>query len=127
CAARGSRAPHRDSQRAGRVEARAGLARGRRRTGARLIGIGIPAETLAVFLDTARGRIDEALERYLPVPPECPEIVGQAMRYSLFAGGKRLRPILTLAAADAVARTDRAPASAAQVPAMDAALPAACA
>jgi len=87
----------------------------------------IPVETLAVFLDTARGRIDEALERYLPVPPECPEIVGQAMRYSLFAGGKRLRPILTLAAADAVARNDRTPASTAQVPAMDAALPAACA
>ena len=63
-----------------------------------------PADTLAVFLDTARARIDEALERYLPMPPECPDIVSKAMRYSVFAGGKRLRPILTLAAADAVVR-----------------------
>ena len=87
----------------------------------------VPAQTLAVFLDTARGRIDDALERYLPVPPECPEIVGQAMRYSVFAGGKRLRPILTLAAADAVAQADRACAGTAPIQAMDAALPAACA
>ena len=87
----------------------------------------VPAETLAVFLDTARGRIDDALERYLPMPPECPEIVSQAMRYSVFAGGKRLRPILTLAAADAVARADPAGAATAQIPAIDAALPAACA
>ena len=87
----------------------------------------IPAETLAVFLDTARSRVDEALERYLPVPPECPEIVGQAMRYSVFAGGKRLRPILTLAAADAVAQADRARPVTALIPAVDAALPAACA
>jgi len=87
----------------------------------------IPAETLAIFLDTARSRVDEALERYLPVPPECPEIVGQAMRYSVFAGGKRLRPILTLAAADAVAQADRARPVTALIPAVDAALPAACA
>ena len=87
----------------------------------------IPAETLAVFLDTARGRIDDALERYLPAPPQCPEIVGQAMRYSVFAGGKRLRPILTLATADAVERSNRACTVPAQIPAVDAALPAACA
>ena len=77
-----------------------------------------PTETLAVFLDTARAWIDEALERYLPTPPACPDIVSEAMRYSVFAGGKRLRPILTLAAADAVAGTDVA---------RDIALPAACA
>ena len=87
----------------------------------------VAAETLAVFLDTARGRIDDALERYLAVPPECPEIVGQAMRYSVFAGGKRLRPILTLATADAVERSNRACTVPAQIPAVDAALPAACA
>ena len=46
------------------------------------------------------------------------------MRYSVFAGGKRLRPMLTLAAADAVARVDAAPAAPARV---DLALPAACA
>jgi geranylgeranyl pyrophosphate synthase len=45
------------------------------------------------------------------------------MRYSVFAGGKRLRPVLTLAAADAVARADRQPGD----DAFDLALPAACA
>jgi len=45
------------------------------------------------------------------------------MRYSVFAGGKRLRPVLTLAAADAVARVDGQPAGIA----FDLALPAACA
>src|SRR6188508_3456135 len=48
--------------------------------------------------------IDDALERCLPKPPESPQIIAEAMRYSVFAGGKRLRPVLTLAAADAVAR-----------------------
>jgi geranylgeranyl diphosphate synthase type II len=56
------------------------------------------------FLGSARARIDEALERYLPAPPACPPLISEAMRYSLFAGGKRLRPSLTLAAADAVSR-----------------------
>ena len=59
---------------------------------------------LDVFLSAARARVDEALERSLPRPPACPAIISDAMRYSLFAGGKRLRPCLTLAAADAVAR-----------------------
>jgi geranylgeranyl diphosphate synthase type II len=48
--------------------------------------------------------VDEALERYLPKPPACPPLVSEAVRYSVFAGGKRVRPLLTLAAADAVAR-----------------------
>ncbi len=79
-----------------------------------------PAETLAAFLDTGRPRIEKALERYLPTPPACPDIVSDAMRYSVFAGGKRLRPILTLAAADAVVRAEGAQG-------VVAALPAACA
>jgi geranylgeranyl diphosphate synthase, type II len=59
---------------------------------------------LAAFLDAARADIDRALDRYLPMPPRSPAVISEAMRYSVFAGGKRLRPILTLAAADAVAR-----------------------
>ncbi len=47
--------------------------------------------------------IDRALERYLPAAGDCPALIVEAMRYSLFAGGKRLRPILTLAAAETVA------------------------
>jgi geranylgeranyl diphosphate synthase type II len=75
----------------------------------------VTADPLAAFLTAARARVDAALERVLPSPPACPAIVSQAMRYSVFAGGKRLRPILTLAAAAAIDGTS------------DAALPAACA
>ena len=53
-------------------------------------------------LQTRRAEIDAALEAALPIPPACPPLIAEAMRYSLFAGGKRLRPILTLAAAEAV-------------------------
>ncbi len=60
------------------------------------------AESLAAFLDAARARVDAALEACLPRPPACPSLVSEAMRYSVFAGGKRLRPVLALAAADAV-------------------------
>jgi geranylgeranyl diphosphate synthase type II len=58
---------------------------------------------LAAWLEARRADVDAALERYLPAAPACPPRVGEAMRYSLFAGGKRLRPMLALAAAEAVA------------------------
>jgi geranylgeranyl diphosphate synthase type II len=58
---------------------------------------------LAAYLQARRGQIEAALDGYLPRPPACPAIVSEAMRYSLLAGGKRLRPILTLATAEAVA------------------------
>jgi geranylgeranyl pyrophosphate synthase len=64
----------------------------------------VVSEPLASFLASARTLVDDALERWLPKPPPCPAIVSDAMRYSVFAGGKRLRPALVLAAADAVAR-----------------------
>ena len=63
----------------------------------------MPPASLGAFLDAARAQVDEALELFLPRPPDCPAIVSEAMRYSVFAGGKRLRPSLTLAAADAIA------------------------
>jgi geranylgeranyl diphosphate synthase type II len=59
---------------------------------------------LAEFLGRVRAEVDEALDRYLPVSPGCPAIISEAMRYSVFAGGKRLRPILAIAAAETVAR-----------------------
>ena len=80
----------------------------------------VRSSTLATFLVDTRTHVDAALERYLPKPPQCPPVLSDAMRYSLLAGGKRLRPILVIAAADAVARHTR-------VPALDMALPAACA
>lgn len=62
-----------------------------------------PARDLQAYLRARRARIDEALERFLPASPACPPVVSDAMRYSLFAGGKRLRPVLALASAEAVA------------------------
>src|SRR5436309_5377574 len=67
----------------------------------------------------ARVQVDEALDRWLPKPPACPGVVSEAMRYSVFAGGKRLRPVLALAAAEAVA--------AHEARAVSLALPSACA
>jgi geranylgeranyl diphosphate synthase type II len=46
--------------------------------------------------------VDEALDRYLPGDTELPHSVHKAMRYSVFAGGKRVRPILLLASCQAV-------------------------
>lgn len=45
--------------------------------------------------------VDKALDAYLPRATARPATIHKAMRYSLFAGGKRMRPILTLAAAEA--------------------------
>jgi geranylgeranyl diphosphate synthase type II len=59
--------------------------------------------------------IDRALDRYLGKSLSCPEELGEAMRYSVFAGGKRLRPLLVLMATDACGG------------ALDSGLPAACA
>ena len=58
-------------------------------------------EALKDYLERQRARVDRALERFLPSPPECPPLVSEAMRYSVFAGGKRFRPVLALASADA--------------------------
>ena len=86
------------------------------------------AATLSDFVERVRARVDVFLERELPSPPACPPLLSEAMRYSVFAGGKRLRPVLTFAAADAVARgRTRATATLPSFPPLDAALPAAAA
>lgn len=46
--------------------------------------------------------IESALDRYLPAAKTLPTTLHEAMRYSVFAGGKRIRPILMLAACEAV-------------------------
>jgi geranylgeranyl diphosphate synthase type II len=57
---------------------------------------------LKAYLEERRGLVNRALQAYLP-PVRGPAFrVTQAMHYSLFVGGKRLRPILCLAAAEAV-------------------------
>ena len=57
---------------------------------------------LRLYLKEQCARIDAALDRYLPKETELPHSVHKAMRYSIFAGGKRVRPILMLAACQAV-------------------------
>jgi geranylgeranyl diphosphate synthase type II len=57
---------------------------------------------LAEYLDARHAEVETALASVLPAAPDCPAVVADAMRYSLMAGGKRLRPILCLASADAV-------------------------
>jgi geranylgeranyl diphosphate synthase, type II len=57
---------------------------------------------LTAYLDARHAEVEAALAGVLPLPPACPAVVADAMRYSLMAGGKRLRPILSLASADAV-------------------------
>ena len=54
------------------------------------------------YIDTRRKQVDNALERYLPREENSLAEHIKAMRYSLFAGGKRVRPILCLAAAESV-------------------------
>ncbi|MGF7185809.1 geranylgeranyl diphosphate synthase type II [Desulfitispora alkaliphila] len=46
--------------------------------------------------------INDKLDKYLPDESEVPELIHQSMRYSVFAGGKRLRPILVIASSEAV-------------------------
>ena len=51
-------------------------------------------------------RVNQRLETALPVAEGPAERLFSAMRYSVFNGGKRLRPLLCFAAADAVAKAD---------------------
>ncbi|MDB5083143.1 MAG: Polyprenyl synthetase [Bacilli bacterium] len=56
----------------------------------------------ASYLESRISLVDQAIERWLPASTEYPAILIDAMRYSLFAKGKRIRPILLLATAEAV-------------------------
>ena len=91
---------------------------------------------LRTWLDARRHAVDAALDCYIPeagmssgsagfVPASrrAPARVSESMRYSLFAGGKRLRPILALAAAEAVAEPLGVP----EAEALELAMPVACA
>jgi geranylgeranyl pyrophosphate synthase len=60
-------------------------------------------QALDAWLDARRRAVDAALDAFLPRAPHAPSTVCDAMRYSVTAGGKRLRPMLVLASAEAVA------------------------
>ena len=72
-------------------------------------------ESLEAYLQRQGQRVEDALDQCLPPRDSYPPVLMEAMRYSVFAGGKRLRPILLLAATEAVGGES------------DLALPAACA
>jgi geranylgeranyl diphosphate synthase, type II len=52
---------------------------------------------------------ERALERLIPAPIQTPASIHRAMRHSVFAGGKRLRPVLCIEAARMIARTPQPP------------------
>jgi geranylgeranyl diphosphate synthase type II len=56
---------------------------------------------LKTYLKTTSAQVDAAMDSFLPKAKERPATIHAAMRYSVFAGGKRLRPVLCLAAAEA--------------------------
>ena len=57
---------------------------------------------LEEYLATQQSLVDEALHRWLPRDTAVPENLHKSIRYSVFAGGKRIRPLLAMAAARAV-------------------------
>lgn len=56
---------------------------------------------LSAYLNTVSRVVNDGLDGFLPAAATRPATIHKAMRYSLFAGGKRLRPALCLAAAEA--------------------------
>ena len=66
------------------------------------------ADGLSAYLEKQRNLIEKALSKAVPAASARPATIHAAMRYSLQAGGKRLRPILTLAAAEACGLTESA-------------------
>src|SRR5262249_6373540 len=90
------RAPHRD----------AGEGRGRRHrhqaVRVRGRGRGMSGFDLKAYLENRRAMVEAALDRVLPPETAAPARIHQAMRYSVLAPGKRLRPILVIAGAEAV-------------------------
>ena len=63
---------------------------------------------LQQFLAKRTKAVNAALDRFLPPAATRPATIHKAMRYSLFAGGKRMRPALCLAAAQACGGSDTA-------------------
>lgn len=59
---------------------------------------------LKEYLAARIARVETALERWVPPETTPPSTIHRAMRYSLFAGGKRVRPVLCIGAAEALGR-----------------------
>lgn len=63
---------------------------------------------ISQYLERKRQDVDRFLDQVIPSEKIEPTTLHEAMRYSLFAGGKRVRPILALAAAEAVGQPPQA-------------------
>ena len=63
--------------------------------------------TIEEYIAHQQQRVEAALDRVAPPQSQEPATIHRAMRYSLFAGGKRIRPLLAMAAAEAVGDADR--------------------
>ena len=59
-------------------------------------------QTIQSYLEELRARVDAEIDGLMPPANEFPPSIHQAMRHSVFAGGKRLRPILCLEAGQLV-------------------------
>src|SRR5208282_3073933 len=70
---------------------------------------------LKQVLEQGREAADAALDRLLPAAAQHPTSIHQAMRHSVFAGGKRLRPILCMEAGRMIRATGSLPAGIEQV------------
>ena len=57
--------------------------------------------TVDEYLKSRRALVDRALDQYLPPATTRPSVIHEAMRYAVLGGGKRVRPILAIAAAEA--------------------------
>lgn len=62
---------------------------------------------LEKYLQKQKKEIDRALDQYLPKATQAPKVLHKAMRYSVFAGGKRIRPVLALATFEMLGGKDK--------------------
>lgn len=60
----------------------------------------LESESLDQYLNRQTVRLEAALDRFLPPADQNPAVLHEAMRYSVLNGGKRIRPILTIAVCD---------------------------
>src|SRR5208282_561422 len=61
-----------------------------------------PGMDFSHYWSARQKKVDAALNRLLPSATTKPKTIHQAMRYSIFAGGKRLRPVICLATAEVI-------------------------
>jgi geranylgeranyl diphosphate synthase, type II len=66
-------------------------------------------ESVRDILNGGAERVDQALDRLLPDADQPPVSIHRAMRHSVFAGGKRLRPVLCMEAARMIGRSGQLP------------------